>query len=341
MATDARQVIAVLAPPEVTASTLFGMFDVFSSAGRDWDVLTRGVPGPGLFRPLVVSAEGRPFRTGNGACVCPDAAIADTPLPAALCVPDLMVAPGAPLAGRYPRETAWLRDCHARGVLVAAACTGALLLAEAGLLVDRDATTHWAYCHAMARQYPEIRVHGRQALVATGPGQRLVMAGGGTSWLDLALFLVSRLAGVDEAMRLARLYLVDWHREGQQPYATLTTSRQIEDAVIAHCQHWVAAHYDEPHPVHAMAELSGLTERSFKRRFKRATGLTPMEYVHTLRLEEAKQILETTTDPVEAVAEQVGYGDASFFRRLFGRRVGLTPARYRRRFAGMRRALEA
>ena len=109
--------------------------------------------------------------------------------------------------------------------------------------------------------------------------------------------------------------------------------------MIADCQTWIAHHYETASPVHAMIERSRLSERSFTRRFKRATGMAPMEYVHTLRLEESKHLLETTEDPVEAVAEAVGYEDASFFGRLFRRQVGLTPTQYRKRFGGLRRSL--
>jgi len=110
--------------------------------------------------------------------------------------------------------------------------------------------------------------------------------------------------------------------------------------VIARCQSWIAEHYHEPAPVAAMVRLSGLAERSFKRRFALATGMAPLEYVHTLRLEEGKQMLEATDSPVEAIAHEVGYEDAGFFSRLFRRHVQLTPAQYRRRFGSMRRALQ-
>jgi transcriptional regulator GlxA family with amidase domain len=141
-------------------------------------------------------------------------------------------------------------------------------------------------------------------------------------------------------MRLAKIYLVDWHHVGQQPYASLTSARQVEDAVIRRCQAWLAEHYPRESPVAAMAEISGLAERSFKRRFAKATGLSPMDYVHTLGLEEAKQILETTDQAIETVANEVGYEDASFFGRLFRRKVGVTLAQYRKRFRGLRQALE-
>ena len=109
--------------------------------------------------------------------------------------------------------------------------------------------------------------------------------------------------------------------------------------MIGRCQAWTADNYAVDAPVAAMVQLSGLPERSLQRRFKLATGMTPLEYVHTLRLEEAKHLLETTGQPVDAVAEQVGYDDAAFFARLFRRKVNLSPAQYRRRFGGLRLAL--
>ncbi|HYN62493.1 MAG TPA: helix-turn-helix domain-containing protein [Rubrivivax sp.] len=119
----------------------------------------------------------------------------------------------------------------------------------------------------------------------------------------------------------------------------MARTRQSEDAVIGRCQTWIAEHYASAAPVAALIELSQLPERSFQRRFKLATGLTPLEYVHTLRIEEAKHLLETTALPVEAIAEQVGYEDAAFFGRLFRRKVQLSAPQYRRRFGGLRAAL--
>jgi transcriptional regulator GlxA family with amidase domain len=332
--------VAILAFPEVTASVVYGFVDLFHSAGRDWGLIVDGRPGPALLRPRVVAARCEPFVAGNGVRIEPDAAYGDVVAADIVCVPEVLVPPGEPLEGRFEREIAWLRERHAAGATLATACSGAMLLAEAGLLDGHDATTHWAYCDAMKARYPRTRVHPQRALVVSGEGQRLVMAGGGTSWLDLGLYLIARHAGVDAAMQVARINLIDWHHVGQQPFARLARSRQVDDAVIAQCQAWIAEHYDCDAPVAAMARLAALPDRSFKRRFEHATGMAPLEYVHTLRLEEAKHMLETTREPNEGIANAVGYEDAGFFARLFRRRVSLTPAQYRRRFQAVRARLQ-
>lgn len=331
--------IAILALPEVSASVVFGMYDLFASAGRDWGIVMHGSPGTPLMRPQIVSAHAGSFTVANGIPVHPEARLDEIEMPDVVCVPDLFVIPSDPVAGRFPAEVAWLQKCHAAGVTIATACSGTLLLAEGGLLDGYDATTHWAYCDIMSKRYPKVRVHKQRSLVVSGQEQRLLMAGGGNSWIDLSLFIIARKLGIEVAMQVARLHLIDWHEVGQQPYARLAATAQTEDAVIARCQVWIADNYATPGPVNAMAALSGLPERSFIRRFKQATGMTPLEYVHTLRLEEAKQMLERNSLPVEAIATEVGYEDAGFFSRLFRRQVGLTPAQYRRRFGGLRRSL--
>jgi transcriptional regulator GlxA family with amidase domain len=331
--------VAILTFPETTASVTYGLYDLFMAAGRDWGLVVSGQPGPSLMHPTIVSAQRQPFAVANGISITPQASLDEASDARIVCVPELAVPPSDPLTGRFAEEIAWLRRCYAEGATLATACSGAVLLAEGGLLDGHEATTHWAYCDALSTRYPRIKVRKERALVVSGEGQRLVMAGGGTSWQDVALYLIARFIGIDAAMHVARVNLIDWHAVGQQPFARLARSRQVDDAQIARCQTWIADHYHEPSPVAAMVRLSGLAERSFKRRFQHATGMTPLEYVHTLRLEEAKQMLETGDSPVEAIANEVGYEDAGFFSRLFRRQVSLTPAQYRKRFGAMRRAI--
>jgi len=337
--TNSPKSVAIVVLPEVGVSTVYGMYDMFMSAGRDWGLIVDGRPGESLILPRLVAGSRTPFLAGNGVMLHPDATFGEIGRPDVVCVPELLVPPGEPIDGRFRAEIDYLRRCHDAGSLLATACSGALLLAEAGLLDGCDATTHWAYCDIMTRRYPSVRVHAQRALVVTGAEQRLIMAGGGTTWLDLALYLIARLTSAEAAMQVARLNLIDWHEIGQQPFARLARTRQTEDAVIARCQGWIAENYAQAQPVAQMVRLAGLAQRSFARRFQQATGMAPLEYVHTLRLEEAKHMLETGEAPVEAVANEVGYEDAAFFSRLFRRKVGLTPVQYRRRFGSLRRSL--
>jgi transcriptional regulator GlxA family with amidase domain len=331
--------IAILALPETSASVVFGMYDLFLSAGRDWGIVVDGHPGPQLIQPLLTSAQPAPFVCASGIRLEPQATLEECSNADVICVPELAIPPDESLEGRFTDELIWLRSCYKNGATLATACSGAMLLAEAGLLDGCEATTHWAYCDVLQQRYPTITVYPQRALVVSGEGGRLVMAGGGTSWLDLALYLIARFVNVDTAMQVARINLIDWHNIGQQPFARLARSRQVEDAAIARSQTWIAEHYHERSPVSAMVQLSALAERSFKRRFHQVTGMSPLAYVHALRLEEAKQMLETGDEPIETIAMEVGYEDAGFFSRLFKRKVNLTPAQYRKRFGSMRRAL--
>lgn len=331
--------IAVLALPEATASTIHGLRDVFCSVGRDWGLLVEGRAGIPLADCRVVARRAGGFRVANDAWIRPELALRARRRFDLVCIPDLAVAPTTSLRKIAAEEIAWLGDQYGKGATIAAACSGALLLGSAGILDDADATTHWAYCDALRASHPRARVHPARVVVSSGDEGRIVTAGGGFSWIDLAIHLVARFFGEEEAMRQARIHLVDWHGKGQLPFAVLSRTRQTEDRAIAEHQRWIEEHYRDPSPVAALTRWSGLPERTLKRRFGRATGMSPIEYVQTLRLEDAKHRLETTDQPVESVAWDVGYEDASFFRRLFRRRVGLSPKEYRRRFGDMRRSL--
>lgn len=324
--------------PEMTASVIYGMLDVFCSAGRDWGMIAEGRPGAPAVQAEIVARQTDAFEVANRALVRPHTRLGSLQYDI-VCVPELSIAPNEPLSGRFAEELAWLNAQHQGGAIIASACSGAVLLAAAGLLDGHEATTHWAYCDALERSYPRVRVHRERALVASGVGQRLVMAGGGTSWLDLSLFLLARAVDLETAMQVAKVHMIDWHSVGQQPYARLLHTRQVDDSVIAQCQQWIATRSTVEAPVASMVRLSGLPERTFKRRFQKAAGMTPIEYVHAIRLEQAKTLLETSDETLDKLAERVGYEDATFFSRLFRRSVGLTPAEYRRRFGALRRAL--
>ena len=170
-----------------------------------------------------------------------------------------------------------------------------------------------------------------RVLVPAGEGHRIVTAGGASAWGDLVLYLVGRIAGQEEARRIAKVYLLQPHSEGQLHYASLIAGAQHEDGLVADAQIWAADNYALPAPVAAMAERCGLTERSLLRRFRKATGQTPVDYIQTLRVEEAKQMLETSDMPIEDIAIEVGYTETSSFRNAFRRYVGMPASAYRKK----------
>ena len=331
--------VALLAVTDAAASTLMSLYDVFASVGRDWESLIEGRTARPRLKPILVAESAGRLAVANGVHIEAESGFEQCARPDIVCVPDLLVSPATFVPGGNPAAVRWLAACHASGSLITSACSGALLLAEAGLLDRQEATIHWAYADTMRRHFPQVRLRANQTLVSSGIGQRVVTAGGGASWQDLALFLIAREAGLEQAMHIAKLYLFEWHDRGQTPYAALVRSARSDDGLIAEAQSWLASNLDRPHPVSSVIERSGLAERTFKRRFAQATGMSAIEYVHTLRLEAAKQRLETSHEIIDAVAESVGYEDASFFRRLFRRKVGMTPAEYRRRFSGLRSAV--
>jgi transcriptional regulator GlxA family with amidase domain len=327
--------VALLAMPSVTAATLYGFHDLFAGVHRDWSMV-HGGHAESPFRPLVVSRDGQPLDGANGVRIVPNASFEDCGAPDVVCVTDIAVPPGEPLGSTYDDEIDWLRRRHAQGSILASSCSGAILLARTGLLEGLDATSHWAYCDALKRDFPGTRWFPERGLLFAGAGQRIVMAGSGIAWHQLVMALISRFAGAEAAMHVARINLIDWAATSPIAYASLRHGSQSSDPVIAASQAWAAEHYKEESPVAQMVAISGLAERTFKRRFAQATGMGPLDYVQHLRLEEAKQILESGDASIESIAFDVGYRDASFFNRLFRRKVMMSPTQYRRRFGDLK-----
>lgn len=324
--------VSLLALPETTTGTLYSLHEVLAAAGVAWHALTSEGGGEALLTPRIVSRDGRSFLSPCGPLIVPQAQLSDIAHSDIVVVSDLQLSSHATLHGRWPEEIAWCRQQYEGDALLCSVCTGSILFAAAGLLDGLEATSHWAARDLIKCHFPRVKLLPDRVLVVTGEDGRIITSGGASSWQDLALYLISRCCGAEEAVRIAKIFLLKEHAEGQLPYTAMRRVPNHGDAVVARCQAWLADHYDEPHPVACMVRHSGLHQRTFKRRFLIATGYSPMAYVQTLRIEEAKQLLETTNLTIDEIAGQVGYEDGAFFRRLFKRTTGLTPARYRQRF---------
>jgi transcriptional regulator GlxA family with amidase domain len=330
--TDRPVETLIVAVPETAGSALYGMFDVLTVAGQIWQTLMRSPVGQPPFRVRIVSPDGRPFECGNGVPVRPALSIARARRADIVILPELWLGPDEHLGGRYPALCKWIRARYDAGACVYSACSGALLLAETGLLDGRTATSHWGYQDLFRSRYPRIQFQPEPNLCMADSRGRLVTAGGTTSWHDLALHIISRHASPGEAMRIAKVYLLKWHSEGQLPFEPLVRQLPHGDAVVKECEAWLATHYQQSGVVARAVGRSGVPERTLKRRFKRATGLAVIDYLQNLRIEDAKRQLESTERAVDEISAGVGYEDASFFRRVFKRRTGMLPLQYRRMF---------
>lgn len=330
--------VLILAVPETAGSALYGMVDVLRAAGNIWQTLARSGEISSLFRVRIVAPTAEPFACGNAVPVTPDCSIAEDPEARILILPEIWLDPDDDLHGRYPDLMEWIRRKYQEGAWLYSACSGAVMLAETGLLNGCAATSHWGYQELFKKHYPQIRFQPEPNLVFADVEGRIVTAGGTTSWHDLAIHIISRHCNPGEALRIAKVYLLKWHGEGQLPYTALVRRTPHADSVVRSCEEWLGKHFNEADAIRQLVGLVKIPERTLKRRFKRATNSTLIDYLQNLRIEEAKRLLESGDMPVDEISEAVGYEDASFFRRLFKRRTGLTPSLYRRMFQPVTKA---
>jgi len=323
--------VSLVALPDAVVSTLGGIFDVMNAFARP------AMPGARLgagapFHVEIVGEAVGPLELASGVPVNVQRAVDTIGTSDIVIVPSVLLPPEGWRKGRYPRLVDWLRTMHERGAVLCSACSGIFLLAETGLFDGKDATVHFGYAPAFASTYPAVRIHPERVLVTSGLREELVSSGASMSWHDLALYLIARYAGATTAQEVARMFALQWHQDGLTPYIIFEGKTDHGDGEIQSAQQWLRDHFSVANPVEEMIRRSKLAERTFKRRFASATGLTPIAYVQRLRIEDAKRRLERTDASVDEISWRVGYEDAAFFRRLFKRTTGLAPGAYRKRF---------
>lgn len=322
--------VAVVILESGYASTAIGPIEVFHSAGRIWNWLHGEAPQP-RFRVRTASVDGRAVTSLCGLGLQAEFALRDIEHADIVIVP----ASGWDAIERIARDSPlvpWLRDQHARGAYVAGVCSGVAFLAEAGILDGRRATTHWGVAAQLRERYPRVDWQADRFLTEDG---RLCCGGGVYASIDLSLYLVEKFCGRDVALQVAKSLLLSMPRSRQSGYSVLPLSRPHEDARISRAEEHLQRHFRDGVTVEALAALVGMSVRTFLRRFKAATGRQPGAYLQTLRMAAAKELLERDTLPVQNVSARVGYENVAFFRSLFKRHTGMTPAEYRQRFAPM------
>ncbi|GAA3836948.1 GlxA family transcriptional regulator [Streptomyces phyllanthi] len=282
---------------------------------------------PGTYRIRTATLDGTPVRTSSGLTLVPDHALTDGRGTA----PHTLVVPGGQGTRRpAPDLVAWLREHGPRAERLVSVCTGAILLAEAGLLDGHRATTHWAYCDKLARDHPEIEVDPDPIYVRDG---NVATSAGVTSGIDLALALVEEDLGRDTALSIARHLVVFLRRPGNQAqFSAQLAAQTARREPLREVQQWITEHPGDDLTVESLAARARLSPRHFARAFQAETGMTPGRYVDRVRLEHARRLLEDSADGVEEISRACGYGTPEAMRRAFVRTLGAAPAEYRRRF---------
>ena len=293
---------------------LTGPLEVFAAAGDRYELTT-------------ASLDGAPVRTTSGLTIAPDAALSELRrAPGTLLVPG-----GEGTRAPDPRLVAWLREHGPRAGRLVAVCSGAFLLAAAGLLDGRRATTHWAYAHLLAEHFPRVEVDPDPIWVRDGD---VLTSAGVTAGIDVALALVEEDHGRELALTIARHLVVYLRRPGGQAQFSAQLEAQLaEREPLRELQQWIADHPDADLSVEALAARVAMSPRHLARLFAAEVGVTPGRYVDRVRLETARRLLEESADGVETVARRCGYGTPETMRRAFVRALGVAPVDYRARFA--------
>jgi len=310
------------------ASTAIGPIEVFHSAGRLWNWL-RGESLNPRFRVRTASIDGRSVTSICSLGLVPEFALED------IAHTDIVVLPasGWDLMESIAARTillSWLRQWHAQGAYIAGICSGVGYLAEAGLLDHRKATTHWAVAEIFRHRYPQVEWHPEHFVTEDG---RVCCSGGLYASIDLSLYLVEKFCGHEIALQTAKSMLVSMPRSRQSGYAVVPLAKPHGDDRIRKAEEHLHQHFNQTVSIEVLAERIGMSPRNFIRRFQTATGHMPGEYLQLLRLAVAKELLERDGLPIQTLCARIGYQDVAFFRSLFKRHTGMTPAEYRSRFS--------
>jgi transcriptional regulator GlxA family with amidase domain len=321
---DARNIVIVVFP-QAQSLDVTGPLEVFSGAQTLLDTRKDARRG---YRATLVSRDGEPFRTSSGMTIVPDADLAHAPRD----IDTLIVAggSGSRQAARDAVLVEWIARRAGRARRTASVCTGAFVLAAAGLLDGRRATTHWFSAAKLARKHPTIDVDPDPIYVRDGD---VWTSAGVTAGMDLALALVEEDLDREAALTIARHLVLFLRRPGNQSQfsATLAAQEPAREP-LREVQRAVLENVAADHSVEAMASRAHMSPRHFARAFRAETGLTPARYVERVRLEAARRRLEDTSVPLASVAAACGFGTGETMRRVFLRSLGVGPAEYRRRF---------
>ena len=320
--------ITLLAFKDCAASGVFGVIDAFGIANRYHPQLNRDADGaPTLFSWDIVSIDGKPVQGEGRVTITPHCSIDDVNATDVIMIPGFL----SPLnfIGRVPKKlTEWIKRYHSNHVMICSTCTGTFFLAETGLLNGRTVTTNLKFSRYFQKLYPSVNLQPERILTEDSG---FICSGATTSYMDLCVYLIEKFGFEDLAAICAKALLVE-PRRSQSPYFIFDYQKYHTDATIKKAQCFMEEKFTQPISVEELASDFGISQRHFMRRFKRATGDSPLRYLQRIRIEAAKEKLEKTMQSIDEITQQVGYEDTNSFRKLFKKYTGLSPRNYRNRF---------
>jgi transcriptional regulator GlxA family with amidase domain len=319
--------ITVLLLDQMFSSTAIGPMEVFRHAGSLWNILT-GTRSAPAFHVTTASADGRPVCCDGDIEIQPNLALEDVGKTDLIFVPTTGLSVTDVLERNAP-IVPWLKRRSSRGVAVASVCSGVGLVAAAGLLDGKRATTHWGLAERFREMYPNVKWMP-ELMITEDRG--FYCGGGVNASLDLSIYLVEKFCGHEIAMQTAKALLIETPRAWQSGFAIVPLKTDHSDDNISSAQEWMHKNFAKTFPLEEPARRVGMSLRNFVRRFKGATGDSPLIYLQKLRIAAAKRMLESNHRTMQEISEAVGYQDVVFFRGLFQRHTGVSPSAYRERF---------
>ncbi|MAD43518.1 MAG: AraC family transcriptional regulator [Oceanospirillaceae bacterium] len=320
--------VVIVGYDKALSSAMTGVADLFGLAGVTWNRI-QGQEPQRLFNVRIASPDGEPVKCINGIQLLAHMSYDQVEDVDAIVIPTIG-GPVEDVVGNTPELMALLQRADQAGWTIAGNCTGNFLLAEAGILDGKTATTHWGFSELFARRYPQVDLKADQLITRD---DNIYCAGGGLAWFDLGLHMIERSFGFETAIQTAKAFVIDYRRDSQLSYSLMRLAKPHKDDLVKQVQAWLEEHYAEGFTVDELAERFSVSKRTLIRRFNAALDMPPNTYVQSIRIEAAQKLLEETERTVDVVMNDVGYEDASSFRRLFRKKTGLTPTEYRRRFS--------
>ncbi|WP_283786228.1 GlxA family transcriptional regulator [Bermanella sp. WJH001] len=320
--------IYILGFDQALASAITGVLDLFALAGVTWNRIQSTQPTP-IFNVQIASANGEPIRCINGINLGAHVSFDEIKQADALIIPTI----GGPIEhvlANNPALIELIQTANTKRWILAGNCTGNFLLAHAGILNGKQATTHWGFKDQFKKQYPKVNLTAEFMLTRD---EHIYCAGGGLAWFDLGLHMIERFVGFEIAIQTAKAFVIDYRRDSQLSYSLMGLAKPHKDTLIKDVQNWLNLNYAKNISIDELAERFSVSKRTLIRRFNQSLDMPPNAYIQGLRIEGAQKLLEESEMQIETIMNKVGYEDASSFRRLFKSKTGVTPSEYRSRFS--------